>query len=504
VAATGVTLNKGAVSLTVGSTEALMPTIAPENATNQGINWISSDTSKAVVSSGGVVTALSEGAAVVTVATVDGGNMATCTVTVSPAPAAPIHPTGVTLDQTTLTLPAGSASALAATVVPSDATNKNVYWLSNAPGVAVVSSLGLVTAVSPGAATITVATVDGGRAATCAVVVNSAAGAPATGVALNRHGMSLALGESEPIVATVLPTYAANRAVSWATSNANIATVSAAGIVTATGRGAATITATTVDGGYTASCDATLVNVYVPGADNELQLLKNGASLPMEWMEVPPGSSYYSVQYVSHAFAADGGDVYASSRVGTLLREYDDVQGKTLYVQYIPVWKNGLIHQTIRNDGYDGYYRNSLGGVLFQAECLFASGNDVYLAGVGVERNPQSFRPMLWKNGVSQPLELFNAGVGQPWGTSVFVSGGDVYMVGRDVRTGPQPTNLATLWKNGVATYLNSGTGQGIAPPSMSLAPMCTWADKKALKGITAPLSGRMAWPSTMQCRRAA
>ena len=74
-----------------------------------------------------------------------------------------------------------------------------------------------------------------------------------TGVTLNKNTLSLNVGDSETLNATVAPDNATNKAVTWATSNAAIATVSN-GTVTAVASGTATITVTTADGGKTDTC----------------------------------------------------------------------------------------------------------------------------------------------------------------------------------------------------------------------------------------------------------
>jgi len=81
-----------------------------------------------VVSSKGVVTAISEGYAVITAGTHDGYNTDTCGVTVLPAVTQPIRPTGVMLDITTLTLQPGAAETLKATVL-SDSAGQKRAWL---------------------------------------------------------------------------------------------------------------------------------------------------------------------------------------------------------------------------------------------------------------------------------------------------------------------------------------------------------------------------------------
>ena len=84
VSVTGVSLNKNTASIEVGKTEELEATVAPANATNQGLTWTSSNTSVATVSAYGVVTGVNEGSSTITVTTDDGGFTATCAVTVTP------------------------------------------------------------------------------------------------------------------------------------------------------------------------------------------------------------------------------------------------------------------------------------------------------------------------------------------------------------------------------------------------------------------------------------
>ncbi len=167
-----------------------------------------------------------------------------------------IHVTSVSLDKTSLELTEGKTAQLTATVKPDNATNKNVTWTSNNTDVATVVG-GTVTAVAPGTATITVTTEDGSKTATCAVTV-TAAPVPVTGVSLNKDSLALGVGDSETLTATVAPANAANQNVTWASSDTSVATVDAAGKVTAVGAGTATITVTTVDGGKTVACTVTV------------------------------------------------------------------------------------------------------------------------------------------------------------------------------------------------------------------------------------------------------
>ncbi|EME7185788.1 Ig-like domain-containing protein [Enterococcus faecium] len=84
-----------------------------------------------------------------------------------------MSPTSVTLNKTTLSLVAGANETLTATVLPANATNKNVTWSSSDSTIATVDTKGKVVAVKAGTATITVKTVDGDKNADCALTVTT-------------------------------------------------------------------------------------------------------------------------------------------------------------------------------------------------------------------------------------------------------------------------------------------------------------------------------------------
>ena len=185
----------------------------------------------------------------------DYGNDSTqFTLTIEAAANVPVD--RVSLDKTSLTLTEGGTETLTATITPDNATNKAVMWSSDNESVATVVD-GIVTAVAPGTATITVTTVDGGYYDTCQVTVTAAL-VPVSGVTLNKDSLALGVGDTETLTATVAPANAANQSVTWASSAPSVATVDAAGKVTAVAPGTATITATTVDGGFTATCAVTV------------------------------------------------------------------------------------------------------------------------------------------------------------------------------------------------------------------------------------------------------
>ncbi len=164
VFATGVTLDKTAVTLKEGETATLAATIVPENTTNKTLTW-SSDKEEVATVADGVVAAVAEGTATITVTT-SNGVTATCTVTVEKVT---VDATAVTLDQTEVALKVGENVTLTATVAPEDTTDKTLTWSSDKEAVATVAD-GVVTAVAAGTAAITVTTVNG-KTATCTVTV---------------------------------------------------------------------------------------------------------------------------------------------------------------------------------------------------------------------------------------------------------------------------------------------------------------------------------------------
>lgn len=165
---------------------------------------------------------------------------------------------GITLNNSTLSLTTGQNFTLQAMLSPSNATNKEVTWESSDAGVAAVSKDGVVTAKKAGKATIVAKAADeSGKYASCVVTVTEAK-KEVTGVTLNKSSLNLGVGGSEVLSATVLPADATNKQVTWLSSTPSIATVSQSGVVTGVKEGTTQISVITADGSKTAICSVTV------------------------------------------------------------------------------------------------------------------------------------------------------------------------------------------------------------------------------------------------------
>ena len=262
VPVSGIQLSQTGAALTVGDTLTLTKTIYPSDATNQAVTWTSSAASVASVDSNGKITAKTAGSAVITCKSVsDNSVVGICNVTVKVKVQTPteIKVSTISLNKTTAGLVKGKTLQLTATVTPTNATNKVVTWSTSNKNVAMVSENGLVTAKSAGTAIITCTAKDGSDVkATCKITVKNPV-VKVTKVTLNKTTATLAPKETLTLKATVTPTNATNKAVTWKSSNTKIATVSSSGKVTAKAAGTVTITCTAKDGsGKKATCKITV------------------------------------------------------------------------------------------------------------------------------------------------------------------------------------------------------------------------------------------------------
>lgn len=204
----------------------------------------SDNESVATVSQTGLVTALKDGSATITVITNDGGFTATCAVTVK----------------------------------PDDATDKSVVWESSNETVVTVDQNGLVKAVREGDAMITV-TAKNCVSASCIVVV-SKKNIPVTGIALDQSSLLLPVGNTYALKAHVQPSNATDQDIKWGSSNGGVATVDQTGKVTAVAAGTVDILATLA--GKFARCTVQVDNVKLSMKTSSYMILPRSRPINIE------------------------------------------------------------------------------------------------------------------------------------------------------------------------------------------------------------------------------
>lgn len=295
----GISLSKSSASMYVGDSPlALTAAITPSNASDKSVVWSSSDASVASVTAGSgldaTVTPVAAGTATITVSTPDGKFSASCVLTVKQ------HVTGVSISKSSLTLYTGQTETLSAQVKPEDATDTRLTWSSSDKTVATVAN-GLVTALKAGSTQIRVTSFEGGFQAVCNLTVKQ----HVTGLDLSASTLTINLGQTVTMTATVLPSDASDKSVTWTSSNSDIVSVTQNGSVTANAMGEAEITATSNDGGFSKTCKVTVVEPLVPATSLtltpktmslnigdsgalELQILPNDCNEKLKWESSDP------------------------------------------------------------------------------------------------------------------------------------------------------------------------------------------------------------------------
>lgn len=248
-----ITLSGCTGGVAIGTPIKLEAQLSPDTAKTT-VTWTSSNTNIATVS-GGKVTGKALGNVVITAKTKN-GKTATCKLKVSAMAVQNLKVSDSTID-----LDQNASKQVRVTFEPSSA--KDYYtltWKSSNSKIAKVANDGTITGVNPGTATITASA--GGKSVKITVTVNATL---ATSVQLDGCIDTIEAGDSFKLTATVLPTTAKNKTITWSSSNTTVATVSS-GTVSAKKGGTVTITAST-NNGKKATCVVTVVAPPVTGID---------------------------------------------------------------------------------------------------------------------------------------------------------------------------------------------------------------------------------------------
>lgn len=241
-----ISISNAPQSLTIGSSAMLEANVDSDSYVKY-VSWESSDTSVLRVLSNGKVVAVGQGEAVITASIGEATSSVTITVTGEQPGESGL--TGVSLDRYTLTLYAGEeAEQLTATLKP-EGTEATIRWTSSNQTAATVSQDGKVTPLAAGVTVVTAAA--GDYRASCIVTVQPKR-VRVTGIRFDEPTHTLMMGSTVTLQPIIAPDDATVKNLTWVSSDEQTATVSRTGIVTALSVGETTITATTVDGGYSA------------------------------------------------------------------------------------------------------------------------------------------------------------------------------------------------------------------------------------------------------------
>ena len=252
------------VKVKIGEDVVLGCTIYPNNANLVGVSWRSSDESVATVDEDGKVHGVADGVAVITVSDSFSGKSANCGVIVKKA-----FPTKVTLSETTKNLVVGDEYTIVAAVEPKQDVNQSVTFSSSNENVATVDANGKVKAIGKGTALINVKCAeDNTISATLSVTVAEPI-IKATSLTLDKNTVTLKVGETSQITATIAPNDTTDKTITYSSANINVATVDANGKVTAVAEGTATIY-------VSCASNASLTQTFVVTVENSNQ--ENGGN----------------------------------------------------------------------------------------------------------------------------------------------------------------------------------------------------------------------------------
>ena len=195
------------------------------------------------IDSNGNVTSVKEGECIIT-ATASDGKIATCKVTVRP-----VDIESIQLDVTQKTLVEGEDFTFTVTITPTNATYKEITWMSSDSSVAVVDNNGKVTGIKEGNCVISAQTTDN-KVVECDVTVKPV---PVSSVTLSSSRVQMLVGDTRTLTYNVTPSHAKITSVVWSTDDESVATVSVDGVVTCKGLGTTKVTVL-INGEYRAEC----------------------------------------------------------------------------------------------------------------------------------------------------------------------------------------------------------------------------------------------------------
>lgn len=236
---TDLKLESEAISIKKGSVVFLKDTIKPDDATDKGLIWSSSDENVVIVDQNGKITALDSGHAIISVKTLDGSERIAETVVTVLEPV-----TGISLNARSRTVEVGSKYTIIPLITPSNADNKKVTYTSIDPSVASVDASGVVTGVKGGTTLVVVKTEDRGLIASMTIEVKESVDA----LSFEEREAYIGIGLSKTLEVIFNPGDVTDKRLKWSSNNTSMVTVDQNGKISGISPGTAMITVEARDG----------------------------------------------------------------------------------------------------------------------------------------------------------------------------------------------------------------------------------------------------------------
>lgn len=205
-----------------------------------------------------------------------------------------VEVTDIKLDNNNIEIVRDQTVTLTATVTPENASDYTIEWKSDDTGIATVSQNGEVTGIAVGNTTVSVTVND--KVAVCRVNV---VGKPAESVTVTPESVTMMKEESEQLKAEILPADSDQKTITWSTSDSTVVTVSEDGLVSATGVGKATITASC--GEASGTCEVTVEGIPVESItlSPEVADVLLGEEIKLTATVSPENADYGQIEWTS-------------------------------------------------------------------------------------------------------------------------------------------------------------------------------------------------------------
>jgi uncharacterized protein YjdB len=270
VAPTNATIRPGGTLIMVANVQA-------DSGADRSVNWSSADPRRATVSANGIVTAVSEGFVIITATSRARADLsASATLQILPAPSVQ----SITITPGAVSMRAGTSLPMVALVQADSGADRTVLWASADPSRLSVSSTGVVTGLAPGIAVVTASSRLRPEVAASATITVLPA-ATVQSLTVTPASVDLLLAAQQALAVAVQVDEGVSRAVTFTSNNPAVATVTAAGIVSAVGLGTTTITVAAVAAPQVTATAIVNVKPPAPPQVSIQSVTRGGTSLPV-------------------------------------------------------------------------------------------------------------------------------------------------------------------------------------------------------------------------------